>query len=82
MTPMKQIRAKCLDCSAGQPKEVRNCNHEDCALFHYRLGRNPKRSGIGSMNLRSKEKPQLSRGIFEKNGKELGLKETKQENNN
>ncbi|MBU2541339.1 MAG: hypothetical protein KJ593_05520 [Candidatus Omnitrophica bacterium] len=47
LTPIKAIRAKCLDCSAGQPSEVRSCEITDCALFMYRFGKNPKRSGIG-----------------------------------
>jgi len=47
MTPLKAIRAKCLECSNGQPKEVRFCPVEDCQLFYYRFGKNPKREGIG-----------------------------------
>ena len=42
LTPIKAIRAKCLDCCAGQPKEVRLCTCEKCALFPYRLGHRPK----------------------------------------
>lgn len=47
VTPMRAIRMKCLDCSAGQPLEVRLCTHEACPLYPYRFGRNPKRAGIG-----------------------------------
>lgn len=46
-TPLKAIRAKCLDCSAGQPSEVRKCDIPECPLFTYRFGKNPKRKGIG-----------------------------------
>ena len=46
-TPVKAIRTKCLDCSGGSPKEVRECNIPDCALYPYRLGTNPTRQGIG-----------------------------------
>jgi len=42
MTPIKSIRAKCFDCSAGQPKEVRLCPVTDCALYPYRMGKRPK----------------------------------------
>ncbi len=42
MTPMKAIRAKCLECSNGQPKEVRLCPCKDCALYPYRMGHRPK----------------------------------------
>ena len=42
MTPIKSIRAKCLDCCAGQTKEVRLCPSTDCALYPYRMGHRPK----------------------------------------
>lgn len=42
LTPMKAIRAKCLECSCGQYKEVRLCPIKDCALYEYRLGHRPK----------------------------------------
>ena len=42
MTPMKAIRAKCLDCSGGQPKEVRRCAVQKCPLYVYRFGKRPK----------------------------------------
>lgn len=42
MTPIKSIRAKCLDCCGGSSKEVRNCTAgESCPLFPYRLGKRP-----------------------------------------
>lgn len=47
LTPMKAIRAKCLDCCCGQPSEVRKCPATDCPLFRYRFGKNPSRAGIG-----------------------------------
>lgn len=45
LTPLKAIRAKCLDCSGGQPKEVRFCPVEDCPLHHLRFGKNPALKG-------------------------------------
>ena len=42
LTPIKAIRAKCIDCCAGQPKEVRLCSIEKCALYPYRMGHRPK----------------------------------------
>lgn len=48
LTPIKAIRAKCLDCSGFQPSEVRRCEIEDCPLFPYRFGKNPNRKGIGN----------------------------------
>ncbi len=47
LTPMKSIRAKCLDCCCGQPKEVRLCVIRDCPLHNYRFGKNSSRKGIG-----------------------------------
>lgn len=46
-TPMRAIRAKCLDCCCGQMQEVRLCPSLSCALWRYRMGRNPARAGIG-----------------------------------
>ena len=42
LTPVKAIRAKCLDCSCGQPKEVRLCCIKNCPLYPYRMGKRPK----------------------------------------
>ena len=47
LTPMKAIRAKCLDCVCGNPNEVRLCPSKDCTLWPYRFGHNPSRKGTG-----------------------------------
>ena len=39
-SPIKAIRAKCLDC-AGSEAEVRKCVCSDCPLWPMRMGRNP-----------------------------------------
>ena len=39
--PLKAIRSKCLDCSGGQPKEIRFCSVTTCTLWPYRLGKRP-----------------------------------------
>ena len=41
MTPLRAIRKKCLECSGGVSKEVDACEHVDCPLFSYRLGKDP-----------------------------------------
>jgi len=41
LTPVKAIRAKCLDCMCDQIAEVRRCPCEDCPLYPYRMGHNP-----------------------------------------
>ncbi len=47
---LKAIRAKCLDCSAGQVSEVRKCTAWSCALWPLRMGSTPPawRAGSGS----------------------------------
>ena len=40
MTPMKAMRAKCLDCN-GNAYEVKLCPCTDCPLWPFRLGKNP-----------------------------------------
>ena len=42
--PVKAIRAKCLDCSGGSKQEVMRCELKDCAIYPFRLGRNPFRA--------------------------------------
>lgn len=53
LSPLKAIRAKCLDCMVYQPKEVRLCDAVDCSLHSFRFGKNPNRKGIRK-NLLSK----------------------------
>jgi len=38
-TPLKAIRQKCIDCSAFELKEVRECPSEDCSLYPLRMGK-------------------------------------------
>ena len=55
MTPLKAIRLRCLDCCGYQVKEVRMCPCKDCALWPFRFGRNPNRTGL------------VNNGAFKKN---------------
>ena len=41
-TPVKAIRAKCLDCCCNQRLEVKLCPAKGCPLWPYRLGHRPK----------------------------------------
>ena len=43
MTPLKAIRAKCLDCCGGQAHEVKLCVVADCPLYPFRFGKNSQR---------------------------------------
>jgi hypothetical protein len=47
LTPLKAIRAKCMDCSDMSAKEVRLCPCKECPLYPFRFGKNPSRKGIG-----------------------------------
>ncbi len=44
-TPVRAIRAKCLECQGGSRKGVRDCTAE-CPLLRFRMGKNPNRAGI------------------------------------
>lgn len=63
LTPLKAIRAYCLECSNKQPSEVRNCLIPECALYLYRFGKNAKRSGIGKKNGVSTQKTPTQQAI-------------------
>lgn len=41
VSPIRSIRAKCLDCSGGSDAEVRKCTAIGCALWPFRMGSNP-----------------------------------------
>lgn len=42
LTPIKAIRAKCIDCCGGSLGEVRKCVAVDCPLWPLRMGCTPK----------------------------------------
>ena len=42
-SPIKAIRAKCLDCCCDQREEVKLCPATTCPLYPFRLGKNPNR---------------------------------------
>ena len=46
LTPVRAIRAKCIDCTCGQDDEIRNCTIKTCPLYLYRLGKKPKAEQI------------------------------------
>ena len=67
LTPMRAIRAKCLECSGDSSKEVRFCPIKKCALYPYRFGKRPV---VGENTDRSmnEEKNGDSYGFFENTG--------------
>jgi hypothetical protein len=40
-TPLRAIRAKCVDCSGGSVAEVRKCTAVFCELWPFRMGFGP-----------------------------------------
>ena len=42
LSPIKSIRAKCLDCCANQRKIVATCHITGCPLHAYRMGTRPQ----------------------------------------
>jgi hypothetical protein len=43
MSPLKALRARCLDCCAGSANEVRLCTAVSCPAWPFRLGSSPWR---------------------------------------
>lgn len=65
-TPIKAIRAKCLDCCCGSSNEVRACPVENCPLFEYRFGRRPKPEGSYTPEDEDQKNAGLRGGLSEK----------------
>ena len=57
MSPLKALRLRCIDCSAGSSLEVRLCTAASCPSWPFRLGRNPWRAPV------SEERRQLGRDL-------------------
>jgi len=60
-TPLKAIRAKCMNCSGNQLGELWNCPVVDCPLYEYRTGHRPLADD-------EDEKTLLQEGFSEKEG--------------
>lgn len=67
-TPLKAIRAKCLECQDGNYKNVRKCEFTNCPLFAFRLGKHPARQGQGRLSNFAKTTPHLGEELQQKNG--------------
>ena len=48
-TPIKSIRAYCIDCQGGSFKEVRLCTLHDCPLYAYRMGKRPSQETLDTI---------------------------------
>ena len=49
-TPIKAMRAKCLDCTCGSHIDIRKCTVIDCALYPYRIGKKPTQAIVDTIN--------------------------------
>ena len=57
MSPLKALRLRCIDCSAGSSLEVRLCTAASCPSWPFRMRRNPWRAPV------SEERRQLGREL-------------------
>ena len=71
ITPLRAIRAKCLDCVLGSSNEVSLCPMENkCALWPFRFGKNP------NVKLSDEERERRSRMARENLAFTLRVKDT------
>ena len=59
-TPIKAMRAKCIDCCCGSHKEIKECTVIDCALYPYRMGRRPDQATLDALKAFYEENPELA----------------------
>lgn len=71
-SPVKAIRAYCLNCCLESANEVRLCPAEDCVLHPFRFGKNPYRAKKTEAQLKAAERN------FSKKSSENTDKETSQ----
>ena len=55
LSPLKAIRAKCIDCCGGSKSYIATCGIPDCPLYPYRLGKNPNRKGTRELSDEQKQ---------------------------
>jgi len=79
MTPLKAIRAKCMECSNGQPNEVKLCPIPDCSLYGLRFGKPEKgwiyveRSKVTvKRDLSDEQRERMRQNWVKKNNKQKG----------
>ena len=59
-TPIKAMRAKCLDCCCGSTKEIQLCPVIECPLYPYRFGKKPTQAIVDTINEFYKKKHRAS----------------------
>ena len=60
MSPLKALRARCIDCCAGSRHEVRLCTAVTCPAWPFRMGANPYRT---KRELSDEERSELRRRL-------------------
>lgn len=64
-SPLKAIRAFCIECNCGQVYEVTRCPCTSCPLYEFRHGKNPYRKRELTEEQRKQLVERLSRGRME-----------------
>ena len=59
-TPIKAMRAKCIDCCCGSYKEIKECTVIDCDLYPYRMGTRPNQETLDTLEAFYEENPELA----------------------
>tara|TARA_B100000963_G_scaffold344437_1_gene347281 strand:+ start:171 stop:410 length:240 start_codon:yes stop_codon:yes gene_type:complete len=67
-TPIKSIREKCLDCTAGSRKEIRLCTVIQCALYPYRFGKRPTKAILDTIKDYYEKNSEPTRGLLDRKG--------------
>lgn len=55
LNPLKAIRAKCIECSGGDRKNVKDCEIPTCPIYPFRMGKNPNRTTVCTTTEEQKE---------------------------
>jgi len=68
LTPIKSIRAKCLDCMGGSSNEVKLCTMDGkqstfCPLYPYRMGKRPTVAGAKKRIITDEQKEKMMKGL-------------------
>jgi len=67
-TPLKAIRAHCLECVSGSSKEVELCTDPKCWLYPFRAGSNPFRKPMAPERRKELQRRAKERGLGQRTG--------------
>jgi hypothetical protein len=56
ISPLKALRARCIDCCADQPSEVRLCTAVACPSWPFRMGSNPWQAPLSAEVLEARRR--------------------------